>query len=169
MINLFRKEVAPKDGQTEDLLKKLGDALAVMTKIDNEQQGQIASLKRELSNERESRSRTELHEIRRLKQDNLKLQQENRKLKVKLDILVNTNLPKEFEHEIIGDYLPIRVCNVLRSQSWHTYLDILDISEGRFLRTPNMGRKSIRALKEHLQSRFPEKHNKFAVFGNVQQ
>ena len=168
MLNLFRKQVVDSDSQTKDLLKKLGDALTVMTKIDDEQQRQIAALKRELSNERESRSRTELHEIRRLKQDNLKLQQENRKLKVKLDILVNTNLPKEFEQKISGDYLSIRVRNVLRNESWDTYLDILDVSEVRLLRTPNMGRKSIRALKEHLQSKFPDKHHKFAVFGSVQ-
>lgn len=168
MFNLLRKDVASTNNQTEDLLKKLGDALTVMTKIDDEQQRQIAELKRALGNERENRKRTELHEIQRLKRDNHVLAKENRRLMVKLDMLVNTDLPKEFEQKISGDYLPIRVCNALRNENWDTYLDILDINEGRFLRTPNVGRRSVRALREHLQSKFPEKHHKFALFGSVQ-
>lgn len=166
MFNLFRKEVAPSNDQTEDLLKKLGDALTVMAKIDEEQQRQIADLKRALSNERNSRQITELHEIQKLKRENHVLTKENRRLMVKLDILLNTNLPKEFEQKISGDCLPTRVCNALRNESWDTYLDILDISASRFLRLPNMGRRSFQVLKEHLQSKFPEKYHEFALFRN---
>lgn len=168
MFKMFKKEVGLTDSETKDLLKKLGDALTVMTKIDDEQQRQIADLKRTISQERESRSRTELSEIRRLKKDNLDLTNENHKLQKKLDKLIKDNLPKEFDQRIGGDHLPIRAYNVLRNNFWETYTDILDVTEHDLIRKPNMGKRTLKLLKEHLQYKFPDKYHKFAVFGSMQ-
>lgn len=164
MFNLFKKEVAVATEQTEDLVKKLGDALEVMAGIDEAQQRQIADLQRSLSNARESRKRTETEEIRRLKRENCVLEKEVHRLRVKVDWIENRNTPREFFEPIDRGSLPVRVANVLKNEGLHHYIDLLDKHKRHFLHLPNFGGGSLQKLQNHLQDKFPESWKNFAMF-----
>ena len=164
MFNLLKKEVTTATQQTEDLVKKLGDALEVMSGIDAAQQRQIAELQRALSNERESRKRTETEQIRRLKVDNHMLEKEVNRLRVKVDWIENRNTPREFFEPIDRDSLPVRVANVLKNEGIDHYIDLVDKHKRHFLHLPNFGVGSLIKLVDHLKAKFPDSWKHFAVF-----
>lgn len=164
MFNLFKKEVATATEQTEDLVKKLGDALEVMSGIDAAQQRQIAELQRALSNERESRKRTETEQIRKLKVDNHMLEEEVTRLRVKVDWIENRNTPIEFFELIDRGSLPVRVANALKNEGINHYIDLLDKSKRHLRQMPNFGVGSLIKLMDHLEVKFPKSYQHFAVF-----
>lgn len=164
MFSLFKKQVDTANEQSEDLVKKLGDALVVMSGIDEAQQRQIAELRSALSNERESRKRTETEQIRRLKVNNHMLEKEVNRLRIKVEWIENRNTPREFFQSIDRDNLPVRVANLLKSEGINHYIDLLDKHDRQILCMPNFGRKSLHDLKQHLQGKFPDSWKHFAVF-----
>jgi len=165
MFSLFSKKLSDADKQVDDLVKKLGDALAVMSGIDEAQKRQIAELERALQHERDRIKRTETENMRRLKVENHKLEKEVERLRVKVGWIENRNIPQEFFEQIDRAELPVRVANALKNEGINHYVDLLDKPKGDFHRIPNFGASSFVGLVDHLQKKFPENWKHFVMFG----
>ena len=95
-------------------------------------------------------------EVNNLKSHKAMLQQETGRMKKRLNVARHI-----FQEDIQKDQIPVRLSNALEKDDINTYADLLEISEAELLRTPNIARKSLQYLREHIQSKFPEYYYAF--------
>lgn len=163
MFSLFSKKVSDADKQVDDLVKKLGDALAVMSGIDDAQKRQIAELERALDTERNSNHPALKRELSKLHASYNDLMKENYLLRKSLERLIDPETPDQFKKRIDKSAVPVRMRNALRGIRVYTYLDLFDVEETHLKKIMNVGSLSIKALKHHLLTKFPHDHEKFKI------
>ena len=100
-------------------------------------------------------------EINNIKSHKAMLQQETGLMKKRLTVARDL-----FNECIQKDQIPVRLRNALKNDDIYTYADLLEISEAELVRTPNIGRKSLQYLREHIQYKFPEYYYAFNFMVN---
>lgn len=101
--------------------------------------------------------------INRLMNEKSRLLEENNRLRGRYDFIANNSLPSELNRDIMTNALPARLSNLFKSEMIESYVDLVDKTEAELLRTPNFGVKTLKVLKEHLISEFPDFRQHFAL------
>lgn len=109
-----------------------------------------------------------LLKVNRLMNQMSKLIDENKRLRKKYDLIVDSELPLELTKDIRKSKLPVRLANLLRNEFITSYVDLVDYTEAQLLRTPNFGVKTLKVLKEHLISEFPNCRQHFKLLEKTQ-